>query len=261
MAISMKILCIGDVVGKIGCEFLRSKLPNLKKFYGIDMVICNGENSADGNGVTPVSAKFLFDSGVDVITLGNHSFRRKETYEYLDNTPFIIRPANYPSGTTPGTGVCVYDMGRISVTVINLIGTMYLDNSLQSPFDIIDGILEKDESKITVVDFHAETTSEKLSLGYYLDGRVSAIFGTHTHVQTSDDHVLDGGTGYITDVGMTGPINSVLGVKPEIAIDKFKTRMPVRFEIKKGECKLEAVIFDIDEKTAKTKSTERLRIM
>ncbi|MCR5653643.1 MAG: TIGR00282 family metallophosphoesterase [Ruminococcus sp.] len=257
----MKILCIGDVVGKIGCEYLRSKLPNLKKFYGIDMVICNGENSADGNGITPVSAKFLFDSGVDVITLGNHSFRRREVYDYLDNTPYIIRPANFPSGSTPGVGMCVFDMGRISVTVINLMGTMFLESSLPSPFDIIDGILEKIESKITVIDFHAETTSEKLAMGYYLDGRVSAIFGTHTHVQTSDDRVLSGGTGYITDVGMTGPMNSVLGVKPDIVIEKFKTRMPVRFDIKQDECKLEAVIFDIDERTAKTKSAERLRII
>lgn len=257
----MKILCIGDVVGKTGCEFLRSKLPNLKKFYGTDMVICNGENSADGNGITPASAKFLFDSGVDVITLGNHSFRRKEVYDYLDSNPYIIRPANFPSGTTPGTGVCVFDMGRLSVTVINLMGTMFMDNSLQSPFDIIDEILKNNESKITVVDFHAETTSEKLAMGYYLDGRVSAFFGTHTHVQTSDERVLKGGTGYITDVGMTGPMNSVLGVKPEISIAKFKTRMPVRFELKKGDCKLEAVIFDIDEKTAKTNSAERLRII
>ncbi len=257
----MKILCIGDVVGKVGCEFLRSKLPNLKKYYDIDMVICNGENSADGNGVTPVSARYLFDSGVDVITLGNHSFRRREAYDYLDNTPYIIRPANFPEGTTPGVGFCEYDMGRLSVTVINIMGSMFLDNSLQSPFDVIDGILENTDSKIIVVDMHAETTSEKLAMGFYLDGRVSALFGTHTHVQTSDDHVLEGGTGYITDVGMTGPMNSVLGVKPEIVIHKFKSRMPVRFELKKDECKLEAVIFDIDEKTAKTKSTERLRIL
>ena len=257
----MKIFCIGDVVGKIGCEFLRSKLPNLKRFYGVDMVICNGENSADGNGITPASARYLFDSGVDVITLGNHSFRRREAYDYLDSKPYIIRPANFPEGSTPGSGVCVFDMGRLSVTVINLMGSMFMDNSLVSPFDVIDGILAKNKSRITVVDLHAETTSEKLAMGFYLDGRISALFGTHTHVQTSDDHVLSAGTGYITDVGMTGPMNSVLGVEPEIVINKFRTRMPVRFDLKKGDCKLEGVIFDIDEKTAKTKTTERIRII
>lgn len=257
----MKILCIGDVVGKCGCEFLRSKLPSLKKVKNIDLTICNGENSSDGNGITPSSARFLFDSGVDVITLGNHSFRRREVYDYLDNTPGIIRPANFPDSTTPGVGSYVVDMGRMQVTVINLMGTMFMDSTLDSPFDKVDKLLKNNESKITVIDFHAETTSEKLALAHYLDGRVSAIFGTHTHVQTSDEHVFSNGTGYITDVGMTGPTNSVLGVKPEIVIEKFRTRMPVRFDLLKGECKMECVIFDIDEKTGKTVSAKRLRII
>ena len=256
----MRILCIGDVVGKIGCEFLRQKLPTLKRVKGIDLVICNGENSADGNGITPVSADHLFDSGVDVITLGNHSFRRKEAYDYLDTKPYIIRPANFPSGTTPGEGSCVVDMGRVRVKVINLMGTMFMDNTLTSPFDVVDSLLD-DDCKITIVDFHAETTSEKLAMGYYLDGKVSALFGTHTHVQTSDSRVLENGTGYITDVGMTGPQNSVLGVKPEIVIEKFRTRMPVRFDLKTDKCKLECVIFDIDDKTGKTISAESLRII
>lgn len=257
----MKILCVGDVVGKIGCEFLRSKLPTLKRLKGIDLVICNGENSADGNGITPSSARYLFDSGVDVITLGNHSFRRREVYSYLDETPYIVRPANYPSGTTPGKGLCVVDMGRTQVCVINLIGTMYMEQGLESPFDVIDELLSDNDCKITVIDFHAETTSEKLAMGYYLDGRVSAVFGTHTHVQTSDERVLEKGTGYITDVGMTGPRDSVLGVKPEISIEKFKTHMPVRFDLKRGACKLECVIFDIDEKSGRTVAAERLRIL
>ncbi len=257
----MKILCVGDVVGKIGCEFLRSKLPTLKRLKGIDLVICNGENSADGNGITPSSARYLFDSGVDVITLGNHSFRRREVYSYLDETPYIVRPANYPSGTTPGKGLCVVDMGRTQVCVINLIGTMYMEQGLESPFDVIDELLSDNDCKITVIDFHAETTSEKLAMGYYLDGRVSAVFGTHTHVQTSDERVLEKGTGYITDVGMTGPRDSVLGVKPEISIEKFKTHMPVRFDLKHGACKLECVIFDIDEKSGRTVAAERLRIL
>ncbi len=257
----MRVLCIGDVVGKIGCEFLRDKLPGLKRVKGIDMVICNGENSSDGNGITPSSADYLFDSGVDVITLGNHSFRRKEVYSYLDEKPYIIRPANFPEATTPGVGCCVYDMGRVRVKVINLMGTMFLDNSLQSPFDIVDSLVSDDDCAVKIIDFHAETTSEKLSLGYYLDGRVSAIFGTHTHVQTSDEHILAKGTGYITDVGMTGPMNSVLGVEPEIVIEKFKTRLPARFDIRRDKCKMECAIFDIDDKSGKTTNTERLRIL
>lgn len=257
----MKVLCIGDVVGKVGCEFLRSKLPALKKVKGIDVVICNGENSSDGNGITPASADYIFQSGADVITLGNHSFRRKEVYSYLDDTPYIIRPANFPEATTPGVGFCTLDLGRVQLTVINLIGTMFMEAGLESPFDKIDKLLKNIDSRIIIVDFHAETTSEKLAMGYYLDGRVSAVFGTHTHVQTSDEHILKNGTGYITDLGMTGPLNSVLGVKKEISIEKFKTRMPVRFELEKGDCKMECVIFDIDEKSGKTTFAERLRII
>lgn len=257
----MRILCIGDVVGKVGCEFLRSKLPNLKRVKGIDVVICNGENSSDGNGITPLSADFLFTSGVDVITLGNHSFRRKEVFPYLDSKPYIIRPSNYPESTTPGKGVTTLDLGRFQLTVINLIGNMYMEAGLLSPFDKIDELLKEIDSRIIVVDFHAETTSEKLAMGYYLDGRVSVVFGTHTHVQTSDDRVLEKGTGYITDLGMTGPLNSVLGVKPEISIEKFKTRMPTRFDLKGGPCKMECAVFDIDDKTGKTISAERLRIV
>ncbi len=237
----MRILCIGDVVGSIGCKFLRSRLPALKKVKGIDFVICNGENSADGNGLTPVSAKFLFDSGVDAITLGNHSFRRKEAFDYLDESPFVARPLNFPDGTTPGRGIINVDTGRRIITIINL-------------------MLSQAESKIIIVDFHAETTSEKRALGYYLDGRVSAVFGTHTHVQTSDAQVLPKGTGYITDAGMTGTIHSVLGVKTEIIIDKFKTKLPQRFDLASGDCKLEAVLFDIDEKSGLCKSAESIRV-
>lgn len=257
----MRILCIGDVVGKVGCEFVRKKLPSIKKLKGIDAVICNGENSADGNGITPSSADFLFDSGVDVITLGNHSFRRKEVFSYLDNTPYIIRPANFPEGFASGKGVCTLDFGRFSLTVINLMGTMYMDSGLDNPFLKIDKLLKDIDSRVVIVDFHAETTSEKLAMGYYLDGKVSAVFGTHTHVQTSDARVLENGTGYITDVGMSGPLNSVLGVKPEISIGKFKSCLPARFDLKNGDCKMECVIFEIDEKIGKTISCETLRII
>ena len=256
----MRILCIGDVVGGVGCRFLRAKLPALKRVKGVDLTVCNGENSADGNGLTPASAKFLFDSGVDAVTLGNHAFRRREAYEYIDSSPFIARPANFPDGTTPGRGIVNLDMGRRIVTVINLMGSMFLDSGLESPFDTIDRLLGQTDSRIILVDFHAEATSEKRAMAYYLDGRVSAVFGTHTHVQTSDAQVLPKGTGYITDAGMTGTVHSVLGVKTDIIISKFKTRLPVRFDLADGDCKLECVLFDIDDNSGRCKSAEALRI-
>ncbi|MGX8709139.1 MAG: TIGR00282 family metallophosphoesterase [bacterium] len=253
----MNILAIGDVVGSIGCRFLRQRLPAFKKMKGIDLVIANGENSADGNGLTPVSVQFLYDSGVDVITSGNHSFRRKESYELFDSSEYLIRPANFPS-SVPGRGACIVDMGRVQVGVVNLMGTIYME-SLDSPFDTADRLLA-DMPKITLIDFHAEATGEKRSFGYYLDGRVSAVFGTHTHVQTADECVLPQGTGYITDLGMTGPIQSVLGVKPELVIEKMRTKMPVRFELAEGDCKMECALFQIDEKSGKTVSVERIQI-
>ena len=256
----MRILCIGDVVGSVGCNFLRSKLPTIKKIKAIDFVVCNGENSSDGNGITPTSAKFLFDSGVDVITLGNHTFRRKEAYEYIDDSPFVARPANFPEKTTPGTGVLNIDTGRRIISVINVMGNMCMDNNLNCAFETVDRMLEMAEGKIKIVDFHAETTSEKRAMGYYLDGRVSVVFGTHTHVQTSDCQILPKGTGYITDVGMTGTIHSVLGVKTEIIIEKLKTKLPARFDLASGDCKMECAIFDVDEKTGLCINSEALRI-
>ncbi len=255
----MNILAIGDVVGGIGCQFLRQRLPALKKFKNVDFVIANGENSSDGNGITPASAEYLFSSGVDVITTGNHSFRRREIYQYYDETPYILRPANFPVKTTPGKGMLVYDMGRFQICVINLMGCIYLDN-LRDPYETIDELLEKNTSKITVLDFHAEATAEKLALAYYLDGRISAMFGTHTHVQTADECIFENGMGYITDVGMTGPVRSVLGVKPELAVRRQREKLPVRFENADGECKMNCILFNIDEKTGKTLQIERMEI-
>jgi len=254
----MNILAIGDVVGSVGCNFLRAHLPQLKKSKGIDLVIANGENSADGNGLTPVSAQFLFNSGVDVITTGNHSFRRRESYELYDSCEYLLRPANYPS-SAPGKGFCIVDMGRIQVGIINLMGVVYME-SLESPFDVVDRLLTSDMPKITLIDFHAEATGEKRSFGYYLDGRVSAVFGTHTHVQTADACVLPNGTGYLSDLGMTGPINSVLGVKSELVIQKMRTKMPVRFDLADGNCQMDCALLDIDEKTGKTISIVRIQI-
>ncbi|MFU0832862.1 MAG: 2',3'-cyclic-nucleotide 2'-phosphodiesterase [Oscillospiraceae bacterium] len=254
----MNILAIGDVVGSIGCRFLRKHLPAIKKIKGIDLVIANGENSADGNGLTPSSARYLFDSGVDVITTGNHSFRRRESYDFYDSCPALLRPANYPA-SAPGKGFKIIDLGRIQIGVLNLIGTVYME-SMESPFDAADRILAAGVPKITLVDFHAEATGEKRSLAYYLDGRVSAVFGTHTHVQTADESILPNGTGYLSDLGMTGPIHSVLGVKPELVIHKMRTKMPVRFETADGDCKIDGAVISIDEKTGKTISIERIQI-
>lgn len=257
----MRILCIGDVVGSVGCDFLRSKLPSLKKVKGIDFVVCNAENSADGNGMTKVSAQHLFDSSVDVLTLGNHSFRRKEAYEFIDENPFIVRPANFPNGTTPGVGIQNIDLGRRMITIINIMGNCFMDNNLDCAFATADKMLKLAESNIIIVDFHAEATGEKRAMGYYLDGRVSAVFGTHTHVQTSDCTILPNKTGYITDVGMTGTIDSVLGVKKEIIIDKLKNKLPQRFDLAAGACKMECAIFDIDEKSGLCTHCESLRIV
>ncbi len=259
----MIILAIGDVIGKIGCNFLRERLPQLKKLKGIDLVIANGENSSDGNGITPASAEFLFTSGVNVITTGNHAFRRKESYEYYDECEYLVRPANFPSGSTPGRGMTIVDMGKTQVAVINLMGTAYLE-ALDCPFKEADRLIEqakKENAKIIIVDFHAEATGEKRAMGYYLDGRVSAMFGTHTHVQTVDATILPNGTGYITDAGMTGPIHSVLGVKTDIIIKKFKEKLPQRFDIATGDCKMNCVLMEIDDKTGQTLNIEALEIL
>ncbi|HIU49559.1 MAG TPA: TIGR00282 family metallophosphoesterase [Candidatus Limousia pullorum] len=256
----MRILCIGDVVGSVGCNFLRKHLHSVKKLHGVDLVICNGENSADGNGITPVSAQHLFTSGVDVITLGNHSFRRKEAYEMIENEPYIVRPANFPPVSAPGKGITHVDMGRTIVTVINIMGNSHMENTLRCPFETMDNLLKQECGRVIIVDFHGETTSEKRAMGFYLDGKVSAVFGTHTHVQTADAQVLPKGTGYITDVGMTGTIQSILGVKPEIIIEKFRSGMPARFDLAQGDCRMDCVLFEIDEKTGKCISAEHLSV-
>ena len=254
----MNILAIGDIVSTVGCEYLRKKLPSLKKMYGVDFCIVNGENSAAGNGITPQSADFLFDSGADLITTGNHVFRRREIYDRLDTDPNIIRPANYYAGN-PGKGFAVCDMGSVKIGVINLAGNAFMEGA--NPFTAADGVLKKlDECRIVLCDFHAEATGEKRALGFYLDGKVSAVFGTNTHVQTADEQILPNGTGYITDLGMVGTINSVLGVTPEAIITKLKTGMPTRFDNNEGECMLNACLFEIDKHSGKTTAVQRINI-
>lgn len=259
----MRLLTVGDVCGVSGCEEVRKRLNAIKNEYRIDAVIINGENSAEGNGITPHSADYLFACGADVITGGNHSLRRKEIYPVLDSNAFLLRPHNLPDAEY-GSGYCLVDFGYFTMAVINLSGTIYLDRlNAENPFLVADELVtraEKDGANVIVVDFHAEATSEKRALGLYLDGRVSAFFGTHTHIQTADEQILKGGTGYITDLGMTGPKNSVLGVKSEIIINRLKSGDLSRFELADGECILNACVFDIDIKSGKTNSIERIYI-
>ena len=255
----MNVLCIGDVVGGVGCRHLQAVLPRIKRELAVDVCIVNGENSADGNGITPVSAGYIFDAGADVITGGNHTFRRHEFYSLLEENEYLLRPANLPSGT-PGRGVTVVDRGRYQLTVINLQGTVYME-ALTSPFEALDAALrEAGDPKFCIVDFHAEATAEKRCLAAHADGRVSAVFGTHTHVATADEQILSGGTGFITDVGMTGPTDSCLGVRTELALEKMRTKLPVRFATAEGPCHMDGVLFTLDDKSGKCTAVKRIRV-
>lgn len=248
----MKLLALGDIVSSSGCEFIRQKLSGIKKMYGIDVCIANGENSAVGNGILPFSADHLFTSGVDLITTGNHVFRRKEIYSYIDENEYLIRPYNMHS-SVPGKGIGIIDMGRYRIGVINLMGNAFFNANYENCFDALDKALKEiSDCKIKIVDFHAEATGEKKAMGYYADGRVSAFFGTHTHIQTADAQILPKGTGYITDLGMCGAERSVLGVEPEIIISALKTGMPERFTTANDNIVINGCIFDIDDKTGLT---------
>lgn len=252
----MKLLFVGDVVGESGCDMLASHLYKLKKEYEIDITVVNGENSAQGNGITPHSANRLFSMGVDVITTGNHCFRRKEIMELYESNNDLLRPANFPD-EVQGHGVAVIDLFPVKIAVINLIGTMYLE-PVDNPFNMVDKLIDELDTPNIIVDFHAETTSEKKALGFYLQGRATAVLGTHTHVQTADETILADHTAYITDVGMTGPELSVLGVDKDIVITKFKKHIPVKFEESKEKSFINAVVVDFDEKIGKARSIQRL---
>ena len=224
----MRVLFIGDVVGSPGRRGLRETMPALREVHAPDLIIVNGENSAGGMGITERTANDLFDAGTGVITTGNHVYRHREAYDFLEREQRVVRPANYPQGN-PGRGYTVVEAGGIRVGGINLSGGVGLKVA-RSPFDTVDGILDRIEADAIVVDFHAEVTSEKVAMGWHLDGRVAAVLGTHTHVPTADGRVLPKGTAFISDVGMTGSRTSVLGVKPEQALASIITQMPTRFE-------------------------------
>lgn len=255
----MKLLFIGDVVGRPGRQALERKLDRLVDRHEVDLVVANGENAAAGFGLTLDIARELFDAGIDVITSGNHIWDKREIYSYLDEQPRLLRPANYP-GDAPGRGSGLYSTSAgLKVGVINIEGRIFM-NPLECPFRTADrlvGELRK-ETRMILVDFHAEATSEKMALGHYLDGRVSAVIGTHTHVQTADEHILPGGTAYMTDAGMTGARDSVIGISKEIAIEKFLTQLPHRFDVAKKNPVLNAVLVDIDPATGRARAIERI---
>ncbi len=251
-----KVLAVGDVVGNPGVDRIRRCLRQLKRQTGADFVTVCGEN-ASVIGMTPQQGEDILDAGADVITMGNHTFGKREIVDYLDDCPCILRPANY-APQTPGRGWGIFDTRVGPVAVIDLIGRCHMDFVPDNPFLLVEKILKNINTKLILVEFHAEATSEKLAMGYMLDGRISALWGTHTHVPTSDAQVLPRGTGYVTDLGMTGPKNSVLGIQPKQSIAKFRGDLTSRYQWADGPTKLEAVLFTIDTQTGLCKKTERV---
>ena len=241
----MRILFIGDLIGKPGRAALHVAMPELREIARPDFVVANGENSAGGRGITERTANDIFRAGVDVITTGNHVFRHREAYPYLDREDRVLRPANYMA-SSPGRGWGLFDCGDARVGVVNLAGMVEMTVA-RSPFTEADAILERigDQADAVIVDFHAEITSEKVAMGWHLDGRASGVFGTHTHVPTADARVLPGGTALICDVGMSGPRDSILGARVDQVLDSFRTQMPTRLEVAEGDVTICAVVVDV----------------
>lgn len=257
----MNILFLGDIVGKPGRQIVKESLSRLQHDENISFTIANAENAAGGKGLTKAVKDELLSAGIDVLTMGNHVWDNKDIYNFIDDEPRLIRPANYP-GPCPGQGYYIYTAGiNEKIAVVNLCGRVFLP-PLDCPFQSAAEILKslKDKTDYIIIDFHAEATSEKAALAYYLDGQVSAVLGTHTHVQTADETILPGGTAYITDLGMTGPKNSILGMESSLIIEKFIHQRPVRFEVAKGPAQLQGVVLQLDETSGKAKAIKRISI-
>jgi len=257
----MKVLFLGDIFGNPGREHATKELPWIVKNNEIDIVVTNGENAAGGIGITPAISDMLLNSGIDVLTSGNHIYKKREIYDYISNEPRLIKPANFPP-ETPGNGYYIFSnekTGGIKIAVVNMCGRVFVEN-LDCPFRKMDEILEKISgiTRLIIVDFHAEVTSEKVAMGWYLDGRVSAVIGTHTHIQTADERVLPGGTAFISDVGMVGSRDSVIGVRKDIIIEKFIKTMPQKFVVADGDVWINGAIIEINEKTGHAISISRL---
>ncbi|MCK5706138.1 MAG: TIGR00282 family metallophosphoesterase [Candidatus Aureabacteria bacterium] len=255
----MKVFAAGDVVGKPGRRILSEVIPSLKK-KGFDLIIVNGENAAGGSGITPQIADKIFTYGADVITTGDHFFKNQKILEDIDRFEYLLRPLNFPEGIQ-GKGFCVYGKDNTPIAVINLLGRTFI-NIGNCPFEAVNKVLEKlpKDIKCIIVDFHAEATSEKVAMGWFLDGRISFLFGTHTHIPTADEKILPNGTGYITDIGMTGPLKSVLGREIKPVIKRFTKQIPVRFKIAQEDLALQGIIAEIDKKSGKTVSIQRVSI-
>ena len=253
-----QVLAVGDVVGENGLAHLSRHLRSLQKLKEIRFTVVNGEN-VSGVGLTPQQAEAIFDAGADVVTLGNHTFGRPQIADYLDDCGRILRPANL-SGRAPGRGCAVYDAGGLRIRVMNLIGRCELEFHADNPFFTADRLLREGEADFTLVDFHAEASSEKLAMAYYLDGRVSALWGTHTHVPAADEEVFPKGTGYLSDLGMTGPVRSVLGVRPEQSVETFLGGLPGRYQVAEGPCKLQGAVFSLDSDTGLCTGVERIDV-
>ena len=253
-----RVLCVGDVVGNPGLNEIRRNLRKLIRKTNADFTIVNGENAAVV-GITPDQAEDIFDAGADVITLGNHSFQKREIVPYMEDNRRILRPYNY-APQTPGEGVGIYETKVGPIAVIDLIGRVNMDYTPDNPFLLVEKAMKNIKTKIILVEIHAEATSEKLAMGYMLDGKVSALWGTHTHVPTADTQILPNGTGYVTDLGMTGPKHSVLGIRPDLSINRFRGDLPERYRWAEGETKMEAVLFTIDSQSGRCIAAERVSL-
>ena len=253
-----RVLAIGDVVMDLGIEHLERHLRSVQRAEKIDFTVVNSENAA-GVGLLPEHAERIYRAGADVLTLGNHAMGKKQIANFLDDAPYILRPANFTS-RAPGRGCGLYDMGRFQVRVINLIGRCDLHWGGDNPFTVVDGLLKEEKATFTLLDFHAQATSEKLAMGYYLDGRISAMWGTHTHVPTADERVYPKGTGYITDLGMTGAVESVLGIMPSQSVETFLGGYPGRFEAPTGAAKMQGAIFTLESTTGLCVDVKRIDI-
>ena len=256
----MRILMVGDVIGRPGRAAFAKYTPTLRREKQVDLVVVNGENSAEGRGVTKKTLDELMLGGADVVTGGNHIWDKKEVLQFIDDEPYLLRPANYPTGV-PGRGFCVYPLKGANIGVMNLSGRAFLQD-LDCPFQRAEDVLRElsGECRVLLLDFHGESTSEKMAMGWYLDGRVTAVVGTHTHVQTADERILPGGTAFISDLGMVGPWNSVIGFTKEPVLAKTTTGMPARFEVADGPAVYSAALLTVDEKTGKATGIERIQI-
>lgn len=256
----MRILAVGDIVGESGVRKLKEELPRIKREENIDFVITNGENSAGGMGINERNFNDMLSAGTNVVTMGNHTWGKKDIFKFIDHLQ-LLRPANYPKGVV-GKGLGIYECNGKKIAVMNFMGRVDINILTENPFIMAKDMVEeiKEQVDIIIIDFHAEATAEKIALARYLDGKITAIFGTHTHVQTADEQILPNGTGYITDIGMTGPKNSVIGMDAQASIKRFETTLPEKYKLAEGECILNAVIFNIDDTTSKVTDIKRIYI-